>query len=143
MNAATLLAELATAGITLSRNGDRVHYLTRPGISIAPYRDRITAHKPALLDTLRRREAATLPSTPRGSSQITSVGSTTPRIDSTLECAPGYRGPVEATRPPIDWDGAVPTSCGAPKACQVLGPCPHFVEYGACWKDRVRDFTNP
>src|SRR5688572_23924343 len=56
MNAATLLDELAVAGVRLSLAGDDLRYQTRPGVSLAPYREQITAHKPALLAELRLRE---------------------------------------------------------------------------------------
>ena len=56
MNAAAVLAELNTAGVRLSSAGDDVHYQTRPGVRIAPYRDRIQESKPAILRELLQRE---------------------------------------------------------------------------------------
>jgi len=56
VNAATLLADLQATGITLTRTGDRLHYRTRPGVSIAPYREHIAANKPALFRELVQRE---------------------------------------------------------------------------------------
>jgi hypothetical protein len=41
VNPAALLDELADAGVTLSLNGNRLHYQTRPGVGIAPIADRI------------------------------------------------------------------------------------------------------
>ena len=55
MSARALLADLEAAGVRLSLAGDELRYQTRPGVSIAPYRDRITAHKPALLVELLQR----------------------------------------------------------------------------------------
>jgi hypothetical protein len=63
VSAAALLAELEAAGVRLSLAGDDLHYQTRSGVSIAPYRNCITAHKPALLvELLQRRiiEAVTV-----------------------------------------------------------------------------------
>lgn len=52
MSAAALLAELEATGVRLSMAGDDLHFQTRPGVSIAPYRERIAAYKPALLAEL-------------------------------------------------------------------------------------------
>jgi hypothetical protein len=52
VTAAALLDELGTAGVRLSLSGDDLHYRTRPGVSVAPFRDQITAHKPTLLTLL-------------------------------------------------------------------------------------------
>ena len=49
MSAAALLDELEAAGVRLSLAGDELRFQTRPGVRIAPYRERITASKPALL----------------------------------------------------------------------------------------------
>ena len=54
--AAALLADLESAGVHLSLAGNDLHYRTRPGVSIAPFRDRITDHKPALLMELLKAE---------------------------------------------------------------------------------------
>ena len=65
MSAATLLAELEAAGVHLSLAGDALRVQTRPGVSIAPYRERIATHKPALLLDLLKAAivaAATAPS---------------------------------------------------------------------------------
>jgi hypothetical protein len=43
------------------------------------------------------------------------------------------RGPVEASVPPPEWDGVVPTGCGVPVVCSRLGPCPIFAETHVCW----------
>ena len=47
-----LLAELTSAGLSLTHSGDDLHYRTRPGVRIAPYREQIITHKPALLTLL-------------------------------------------------------------------------------------------
>ena len=47
-----MLAELEAAGVRLSLAGDGLHFQTRPGVGIAPYRERIAASKPALLAEL-------------------------------------------------------------------------------------------
>jgi hypothetical protein len=52
MSAAALLAELEAAGVRLSLAGDALRFQTRPGVGIAPYRERIAAHKPALMAEL-------------------------------------------------------------------------------------------
>ena len=52
MSAVALLADLDAAGVRLSLAGDALRFQTRPGVSIAPYRERIAAHKPALLAEL-------------------------------------------------------------------------------------------
>lgn len=56
---ASLLTELEAAGITLTRNGDRLHYQTQPGVSLEPFRDQIVANKPALIRELLQREIVT------------------------------------------------------------------------------------
>jgi hypothetical protein len=61
MSAAALLAELDAAGVRLSLAGDDLHFQTRPGVSIAPYREQITANKPALLAALGGPVVATVP----------------------------------------------------------------------------------
>ncbi len=52
MNACDLLAELDAAGITITRDGDNLNVRGAPGVSLAPYLDRIREHKPALLAEL-------------------------------------------------------------------------------------------
>jgi hypothetical protein len=55
VSAAALLAELEAAGVRLSLVGDALRFQTRPGVSIAPYREQIATHKPALLVELLQR----------------------------------------------------------------------------------------
>ena len=52
MTALALLAELEAAGVRLTLVAEDLHFQTRPGVSIAPYREQIAAHKPALLAEL-------------------------------------------------------------------------------------------
>ena len=63
MSAAALLTELDDVGVRLSLDGDDLRFQTRPGVSIAPYRERITASKRALVARLRARQPviATVP----------------------------------------------------------------------------------
>ena len=121
MSAAALLAELEAAGVRLSLAGDDLRFQTRPGVSIAPYRESIAASKPALLAELRWRN------------ELAAMG-----LDPTLRWARVYRGPVKATTPPADWQGIAPAGCGVPHVCRALGPCPHFTERGHCWEEAGR-----
>ena len=43
---------LEAAGVRLTRSGDDLHYETRSGVTLAPYRERILANKPALCRVL-------------------------------------------------------------------------------------------
>jgi hypothetical protein len=52
MSATGLLAELEAAGVHISREGHSLRVRGRPGVSLAPYRDQITTHKPVLLSLL-------------------------------------------------------------------------------------------
>ncbi len=56
MSAAALLVELEAAGVRLSLAGDDLRFQTRPGVRIAPFREQIAAHKPALLAELLQRQ---------------------------------------------------------------------------------------
>jgi hypothetical protein len=56
MSAAALLMELEAAGVRLSLAGDDLRFQTRADVRIAPYRERITAHKSALLAELLKAE---------------------------------------------------------------------------------------
>ena len=55
-------------------------------------------------------------------------------LDPSLQWMAVYRGPVEASRPPDNWEGIAPAGCDAPIACRILGPCRHFIDHGRCWK---------
>ena len=57
MTATAMIAELAHAGIHLSRNGDRLHVEAKPGTVTAAIRERLTTHKPDLLALLEASEA--------------------------------------------------------------------------------------
>jgi hypothetical protein len=52
VSAAALLVELEAAGVRLTLAGDDLRFQTRSGVRIAPYREQIAAHKPALLAEL-------------------------------------------------------------------------------------------
>ena len=121
MNAAALLDELAEAGVTVTRNGDHLHYQTRPGVRIAPYRERIRQVKPALLALLQEREA------------IAALG-----LDPALHWVHVSQEPVEPSVPPEGWEGVAPDGCGTPLVCGSLGPCRHFTEHGRCWAEGDR-----
>lgn len=56
MNTSAFLRELASAGVTLTRNDDRLHYETSPGVSLEPFRAQIVANKPALIRELLQQE---------------------------------------------------------------------------------------
>ena len=56
MTAAALLAELAAAGIHISREGECLRVRGEPGVSLDPCRDCVTAYKPALLTLLALQE---------------------------------------------------------------------------------------
>jgi hypothetical protein len=132
MSARTLLAELEAAGMRLSLAGDDLRFQTRPGVSIAPYRERILANKPALLATLRQHEAATLPGTPRKSGRPTPGEAAAQGLDPTLEWAYGDPAPVAATRPPAGWRGVLCDGCQWPELCRMLGPRGPHLPGGPC-----------
>src|SRR5215212_3253283 len=46
-----------------------------------------------------------------------------------------YRLPIEATAPPLDWDGMLPEPCGWPAICAVLGPCARSQDGRPCRLD--------
>jgi hypothetical protein len=56
VNAPAFLDELNAAGVRLSQSGDDLRFATNPGVSIAPFRDRIVANKPALVAALGLQE---------------------------------------------------------------------------------------
>jgi hypothetical protein len=56
VTAAALLDGLNAAGVHLSLAGDDLRYQTRPGVSISPHMEQITAHKPALRRDLLQRQ---------------------------------------------------------------------------------------
>ena len=55
MSAPAFLAELEAAGIRVTREDDNLRVRAEPGISLAPYLERITANKPVLLRELLER----------------------------------------------------------------------------------------
>lgn len=66
------------------------------------------------------------------------AGAAALEVDPSLSWVHVYTGPVEASVPPEDWDGTVPSGCGAPTACDTLGPCRHFTEHRSCWAEGYR-----
>lgn len=52
VSAPAFLDELAAAGIRLALAGDNLRFTTAPGVSIAPFRERVVTHKPDLLAAL-------------------------------------------------------------------------------------------
>jgi hypothetical protein len=158
MSASALLAELDAAGVHLALAGDDLRFRTQPGVSVARYRERITAYKPALLAAVRQRElaaeAALLergwtwleahPDDPRHEAfearwierlqqyerSYAEAVSTEPNPSPAW--AGVHVGPVEATIPAPDWDGTLPEECGWPNTCGVLGPCPRSLAGGRC-----------
>ena len=45
---------------------------------------------------------------------------------------PVSREDVEASVPPVDWDGTLPAGCRWERLCRTLGPCPQHVSRSAC-----------
>jgi hypothetical protein len=134
VNAIALLDELRAAGITLSREGDKLRVRAKSG-ALAPYRERIAAAKPALLHVLAQRGDVESPS-------LASASPADSRILSEREAVALGLDPhllwlhvprcdvVEATRPPADWDGTLPIGCRYTRLCRTLGPCPHAATCG-------------
>jgi hypothetical protein len=158
MSVAALLTDLADAGITLTRNVDRVHYQTRPGVSIAPYRARIREAKTELLAALREREMlaalvdqleagwgwlADHPDHPQHDAFLERWAEKLHQYERTYRGAvdPGQnepcvgREPISASVPPEGWAGIAPAGCSVPIACGPLGPCRHFTDHGRCWAE--------
>jgi hypothetical protein len=94
-----LLADLERAGVRLSLAGDDLRYQTRPGVSIAPYRDRITDHKPALVALLRKRAPVEATRPPAGWDGSLCAGCRWPALCRVL----GPRGPHLAGGPCAAW----------------------------------------
>lgn len=53
-------------------------------------------------------------------------------LDPTLVWVRVSHDEVEASKPPADWDGALPTTCRWRTLCEVLGPCPRQQAHGVC-----------
>jgi hypothetical protein len=113
VNAVALLAHLETAGVQVSRDGDNLRVRGKPGVSLAPYLEQIRKLKPKLLGVL-------LPDQPDPPALIWMHVS---------------QEEVDASKPPADWDGYLPDSCGWRSFCQVLGPCPRHLAGGTCQFD--------
>jgi hypothetical protein len=145
VSAAALLAELEAVGIQIIREGDNLRVRGEPGVSLAPYTERLREHKPAILVALGEREATERHCTLMDGNRLTPEKTAVVDLDPTLAWAQVARNPVAATRPPSDWDGVVPAGCGAPLCCKMLGPCGHFAQNGWCWADSSsnREGTSP
>ena len=115
MNALALLAELASAGVQVVREGDNLKVRARPGTNLSLFTERIRANKPALLVALDPAGAQTSPST-------------APEI----LWMHVSRADVKASKPPDGWDGTLPATCAWPQLCAVLGPCPRHLDGGPC-----------
>jgi hypothetical protein len=159
VTATALLAELEAAGVRLSLAGDDLRFQTRPGVSIAPYRERIAASKPALLaELLKARIIAAVNVEPADFDRAeydrlwalyrvhAGVGNALLReeeiaalgLDPSLHWMHVSKEPVAASVPPDDWDGTIPAGCGVQSVCCVLGPCPHVTWHGHCWAEGHR-----
>jgi hypothetical protein len=111
VSAHALVADLDAAGVHLTRVGDDLRFETQPGVTIAPYRERILASKPALLSILGGESAS---------------------ATSALIWHHVDQGPVEATVPPSGWDGGLCGGCRWPVLCAVLGPRGANLRGGPC-----------
>ena len=100
MTARAFLAELRAAGIRLGRDGADLIAEVRPGADLAPFRDHILAHKPALVAALRGPVEATEP--PAGWQGATCDGCRWERFCSVL----GPRGPHLDGGPCPAWPAA-------------------------------------
>jgi hypothetical protein len=56
VSAAELLADLEAGGLAVTRIGDDLRVRAVPGVRLAPYRERVLEHKPALLTELLQQE---------------------------------------------------------------------------------------
>jgi hypothetical protein len=75
-------------------------------------------------------------SQPAASGGVTSVSTAALGLDPAPCWVHVCQGPVAESTPPVGWTGVAPTGCGVPNACRTLGPCPHLLERGHCWKER-------
>jgi hypothetical protein len=66
VSAAELLVELEAAGVRLSLVGDDLRFQTRPGVTIAPYREAIAKKRPALVALLCKGQPVTAKVPPAG-----------------------------------------------------------------------------
>jgi len=99
VSAHALLAELRAAGAQLSLAGDDLRFQTRPGVSIAPYRERIAAHKPALVALLYKGQPVTATTPPAGWDGARCPGCRWPALCALL----GPRGPHLVEGPCPAW----------------------------------------
>ncbi len=99
MSARALLAELDAAGVRLTLAGGDLRFQTRSGVRIAPYRERITASKPALLALLRSRDPVAATRPPAGWNGSRCPGCRWPALCGVL----GPRGPHLVNGPCAAW----------------------------------------
>jgi hypothetical protein len=85
-----LLVELEAAGVRLSLVGDDLQFQTRPGVSIAPYREHIMAAKPVLVAALRARQPVAPSRPPVGWDGIAPTGCAAPNARQTLGPCPHF-----------------------------------------------------
>jgi hypothetical protein len=115
VSAYALLAELASAGIQIAREGDNLKVRARAGTDLTTFTERVRDSKQELL--------AALVADGVSSSQ-------SPTLEVLWVHVP--RGEVEASKPPAGWDGTLPSACAWPQLCHTLGPCPRHLAKGAC-----------
>jgi hypothetical protein len=154
VTAAALLAKLDAAGVRLSLAEDDLRYQTRPGVSIEPYRDRISANKLALRSELLKAEiCAALDVEPAAFDRPAYLRLMARWYATEAEVENGrlgegserFRQPRDAVRsagnvraggPPTDGftDPAkpFPPGCGVPKICSILGSCPGYRATSIC-----------
>jgi hypothetical protein len=136
VNATALLDELTAAGVFLTRTGDDFRVRTRPGVSIAPYRERIRAHKPDLVIAFLHAdilEAAEAVGDAFDESTYDRLWAQWHRL--------ARRQPIAACPPPEGWEGTLCDGCRWPAMCRVLGPRGPHLPDGPCpaWsQDRTR-----
>src|SRR3712207_2900911 len=140
MSAAVLLRDLEAAGVRLSLAGDGLRVQTRAGVHIAPYRQRITAHKPALLKELVQREILEAAAAVGDAFDRDAYDQLwrrwyalrdEERVEATNDVPASSRG-VEPSVPPAGWDGTLCAECHWPALCGVLGPRGPHLPGGPC-----------
>ena len=146
MSASALLIELLAAGVALSLKDEGIRVQTRPGVSIARFRERIAAHKPALIEELLQREIEAVVTVEPEAFDRQHYDQLwnhwralhPPEVDATPGSEPSSqsisvaRDSIEASVPPPDWDGRLCIGCQWPEFCRVLGPRGPQLPGGPC-----------